>query len=179
MKYKNLISCVIALLCLSSCGFRPLYAKHNTSSVTNNTLAQIELREPTGSLDNFYLYNSLRDLLAGFDAKLDKPYLLTAHVEFNNSYNMIQPNSDVLRQNIKAIVNYRLTKKDRDLLLISGNFELFASCNSAAFPYSSLLIVQDTYKNLSISAAREILHKISIYLENHPEERRQDEATRK
>jgi LPS-assembly lipoprotein len=165
----KIIKFIALVLLITGCGIRPLYKNDNQTSV-NHILGQAEIDMPIGSVNSFYLYNSVNDLLSGIKYSKEKKYLLRINLAFKDSYNIIQPNSDILRQNIKAIVKYSFYKKSDDKMLHSGQFELFTSCNTASFPYSSLLIIQDAYKNLSVSAARELLYRISLYIEKNKDE---------
>ncbi len=162
------ISAILALAALSSCNIRPVYSQ-NYHGAAYKILSSTEVIDHASSLSTVEFYSHLRSLLPKQVKYEQNNYKLDATIAIEDSYNLIQKNSDILRQNAKAMVNYRLTNNSGKIIT-SGSFSSFVSYNIASFPYSSLSISQGVYNNLSIAAAEKIINKIALYIETHQDE---------
>lgn len=158
---RSLLLNIVALLLLSSCGFRPVYKKETGGSY--EILQKIEL-SPINSVEGAEFYNQLRNI---FPHSLTSDYRLESHLSFSQAFTILQKNSDVLRETLKVQVTYSLREKATDSVITSGAFSRLSSYNTTFSPYNNAIKKQDILKNMAIASAEEVRSRIILYLENN------------
>ena len=165
MKIKTLLSVfkhiktllfMLAFFGQVSCGFRPAYKieAHN-----ENFLAFVEIT-PIRTIEGTAFYNHLKSILP--PAK-ESFYVLNTTLSFSNSYNVIQSNSDILRETQNITVTYQLIDKKDLKVLTQGNFSKMSSYSTNFSLYSNSVIRQDSMVDLAENAAEEVRNRLLMF----------------
>lgn len=150
-------------LCLSSCGFSPLYKKDNNS--TYLVLANIELN-PVDLIEGADFYNHLQNIIPHSTSTSATKYTLTTRLTFIKDISVIQKSSDIQRESVTIKVVYNLKDKHTGGLVTSGQFSRVSSFNTTFSPYSHNVHQQDVQKKLAIASAEEVRNRIMLFIEN-------------
>jgi hypothetical protein len=153
---KHLVFISLFLL-QASCGFNPAYkVKNNEKSLI---LSSIEIT-PISTIEGTYFYNHLKSI---FPSTKSPKYILNTQLSFNKSYNIIQPNSDILRETQNINVNYQLLDKQTLKIVTSGNFHKMNSYSVNFSLYSNTVLGQDSTILLAESAAEEVRNRLIMF----------------
>ena len=139
-----------------SCGFRPAY---KVDAYNENFLAFVEI-SPIATIEGVNFYNHLKSI---FPSAKESLYVLNTTLAFTSSYNVIQSNSDILReiQNIK--VEYQLIDKKNLKVLTYGTFSKMSSYSTNFSLYSNSVIRQESISDLAENAAEEVRNRLLMY----------------
>ncbi len=149
---------IILLLLQTSCGFTPVYKMSSQNGIS--ILASIEIA-PINTIAGTYFYNHLNSILP---PKKNVKYLLTTNLSFDNSYSVIQKNSDILRKIDIVSVDYKLVDKTSLKIIIDGNFRKINSYSDNFSLYSNATIKEDSVNLLAKSAAEELRNRLFMTL---------------
>lgn len=145
---------IILLFFQTSCGFTPAYKTQNAED-----LSFIEIT-PISTIEGTYFYNYLKALLP---SSKDPKYVLTTSLAFAQSYNIIQTNSDILRETQNIAVNYQLIDKNSLKIVTSGNFTKMNSYSVNFSLYSNTALRQDSTNLLAENAAEEVRNRLMLF----------------
>lgn len=148
---------IIILTVLSACGFRPAYKVGNDDNT--HILSSIEIT-PISSIDGTYFYNHLKSILPPSTAP---KYILNTTLSFSKSYNIIQPNSDILRETQNISVNYQLIDKQTLKVVSGGNFIKMNSYSVNFTLYSNTVLRQESIAILAENAAEEVRNRLMMF----------------
>lgn len=166
LKYILLLIALIAsILTLSSCGFRPVYKQYEESENQNSIFGFLEnvYIEPIDSVDGVHYYNHLKNI---FPPHKTPKYKLETEISYEKDYSIIQKNSDVLREFVTILVEYKLIEYETEKIITSNKFSRLISFGTNFSPYSNQINQRDTQKMLAIMAAEEVRDRIILFLEN-------------
>ncbi|MBU6184614.1 MAG: hypothetical protein KGO98_05060 [Rickettsiales bacterium] len=144
-----------------SCGFRPAYKVdvHN-----ENFLSFVEIN-PIRTIEGTNFYNHLKSI---FPPAKESLYVLNTALSFNRSYNVIQSNSDILRETQNIKVTYQLIDKKDLKVLTYGTFSKMSSYSTNFSLYSNSVIRQDSMSDLAENAAEEVRNRLLMFFsKNH------------
>lgn len=153
---KNIGRLLVVGLFLSSCGFSPIH-KHN--SLRHQLLKEIEL-QPIDSIEGVEFYNHF---LSKFPKNHDNSkikYILECSIKLDKGFNIVQSNSDILRQKLTIEVVYTVFDKTTKDELLNGKVSRFASYTVSPSPYSNYALNKNIINSLSIAAAEEVKKRI-------------------
>lgn len=150
---KHIIS-ILFFLCLNACGLQPV---HKNTSEYNELFGQISI-DSIKSIEGVEFYNQFLNIIPS-NAKSAK-YSLSCNIEIIKDYNIIQQNTDILRQRINMSVKFRLKEISTDKVLIEDKFLQFASYTTSLLPYNNYELEQNTINSLALSAAEEVKRRI-------------------
>ena len=154
--FKNILGLLAASLFLSSCGFSAI---HKNDSWRHQLLKEIELK-PINSVEGVEFYNHF---LATFPKSHDNSkikYILECNIKLDKGFNIVQSNSDILRQKLTIEVVYTVVDKTTKNELLNGKVSRFASYTVSASPYSNYALNKNIINSLSIAAAEEVKKRI-------------------
>lgn len=145
------------IITLSSCsGFYALHAK----SAIPAELAFIELDEPK-NLSESELFEHIDNLIRKQDNN-EKKYLLKITITNNSFPVSISKNSDILRNGINFIVNYKLIDKKTQTVISQKNTRLVSSYDTIEGAFMSYVANEKINNNLLKLAAEQIVNDIAI-----------------
>ena len=94
--------------------------------------------------------------------------MLNTKLSFSNSYNVIQSNSDILRETQNINVTYQLIDKKDLKVLTYGTFSKMSSYSTNFSLYSNSVIRQDSMSDLAENAAEEVRNRLLMFFsKNH------------
>lgn len=153
MNSSNIIL-ISLFLCLNACGLQPV---HKKSSEYNELFSQISL-DSIESIEGVEFYNQFLDITPR--SSKSAKYSLICTIEIIKDYNIIQQNTDILRQRINMSVQFRLKEISTDKTLFEDKFLQFASYTTSLLPYNNYELERNTINSLSLSAAEEVKRRI-------------------
>lgn len=152
---------IFLLFLETACGFRPVYDDRSSGRAS---LASIEV-VPVQNVEGTYFYNHLKNLLP---PEKDAKYTLNASLSFSRSYNIIQRNSDILRETQTVTVSWRLSERNSSKILTSGSFTRMNSYSTDQLLYSNAIARQESLNMLAENAAEEIMNRLIIFFATIP-----------
>lgn len=152
---------VFLVLIESSCGFRPAY-KTGTTHLEN--LTDIEVT-PISTIEGAHFYEHIKTI---FPPLKKTKYILNTTLAFSRSYNIILPNSDILRETQNIAVTYQLVDKASLKVLTSGNFNKMSSYSANFSLYSNSILRQESAIILAENAAEEIRNRLIMFFSAKP-----------
>lgn len=141
-------------LCLNACGLQPV---HKNTSEYNELFSQISL-DSIKSIEGVEFYNKFLDITP--KSSKSAKYSLNCTIEIIKDYNIIQENTDILRQRINMKVQFRLKEISTDKILLEDKFLQFSSYTTSLLPYNNYELEQNTINSLALSAAEEVKRRI-------------------
>jgi len=147
---------MLAFFMQVSCGFRPDY---KADAYNENFLTFVEIT-PMRTIEGTNFYNHLKSIFPSAKKSL---YVLNTKLSFSNSYNVIQSNSDILRETQNITVTYQLIDKKDLKVLTQGNFSKMSSYSTNFSLYSNSVIRQDSMVDLAENAAEEVRNRLLMF----------------
>jgi hypothetical protein len=141
-------------LFLNSCGLQPIHK--NTSEYTE-LFSQISL-DPIRSIEGVEFYNQFLNITP--KPNTEAKYSLNCTIKIMKDYNIIQPNTDILRQRINMTVQFQLQEIKTEKILLEDKFLQFSSYTTSLLPYNNYELEQNTINSLALSAAEEVKRRI-------------------
>lgn len=142
------------LLFLNACGLQPV---HKNNSKYTELFSQIAL-EPIKSIEGVEFYNQFLNITPKISK--EAKYSLNCTITILKDYNIIQQNTDILRQRINMTVQFRLKEISTDKVLLEDKFLQFSSYTTSLLPYNNYELEQNTINSLALSAAEELKRRI-------------------
>lgn len=149
---------VVFVLLQVSCGFNSPYKK---GSRAEEFLAAIEIN-PVKTIEGVDFYNNIKSL---FPSERNTLYVLNTTLSFSRSYNILQSNSDILREVQNVTVTYEVIDKTSLKLLTKGSFVKMDSYNVDSLLYSNAVLRQAAISQLAENAAEEIRNRLIMFFE--------------
>lgn len=147
---------IIFSLSLSACVLRPVYGnKYNI----NNNLGAIEI-EAIDSIEGVEFYRYLQDIMP---QSTSPKYLLKVQLANSSVPNVIQKNSDILREAITQIISYQLIDLKNNKIVTKGKFKLMDSYNTLFSSYASYVESEKALEVLVAQNAEEIRKRLFLY----------------
>jgi hypothetical protein len=84
-------------------------------------------------------------------------------LSFSRSYNILQSNSDILREVQNIAVTYQLLDKQSLKILTKGSFTKMDSYNVNSLLYSNTVLRQETISGLAEDAAEEVRNRLVMF----------------
>lgn len=150
---KKLLSAIIISLQVA-CGFRPVYKE------VRSTMAAIEIKQ-FDSIEGTYFYNHLRTIFPPQQGEVG--YILDVKLSFSRSYDIIEPNSDILRETANIHVTYKLTEKASSKIIAEGSFNKMNSYSVNVPLYSNTIARQEAMNILAQNAAEEVRNRLIMF----------------
>jgi len=147
---------MLAFFMQVSCGFRPAY---KADAYNENFLTFVEIT-PIRTIEGTNFYNHLKSIFPSAKKSL---YVLNTTLSFNRSYNIIQSNSDILRETQNITVVYQLIDKKDLTVLTQGSFSKMSSYSTNFSLYSNSVIRHDSTVNLAENAAEEVRNRLLMF----------------
>jgi hypothetical protein len=152
---------MLAFFMQVSCGFRPAY---KADAYNENFLTFVEIT-PMRTIEGTNFYNHLKSIFPSAKKSL---YVLNTTLSFSSSYNVIQSNSDILRETQNINVTYQLIDKKDLKVLTYGTFSKMSSYSTNFSLYSNSVIRQDSMSDLAENAAEEVRNRLLMFFsKNH------------
>lgn len=153
MKFRAIIL-IFFFLCVNACGLQPV---HKNTSEYNELFSQISL-DSIKSIEGVEFYNQFLNITP----KNTKPvkYSLSCTITIIKDYNIIQQNTDILRQRINMAVQFKLKEISTDRILLEDEFLQFTSYTTSLLPYNNYELEQNTINSLALSSAEEVKRRI-------------------
>jgi len=147
------------IICLSSCGFRPLYGDYGKIEDVAKNLHEIEI-ESISSIEGTDFYNHMQNLIQNSSGS---KYLLKVSLSYSSVPSIIQKNAEILRETESLKTTYRLIEKDSDKVLTSGSFSKISSYSTTFSPYSNSTLKQTTRSDLARVVAEDIRNRLVLF----------------
>lgn len=149
-------------LCLTACGFQPLYG-----SSTQNADVQIKLANtyipPIKGRTGQILRNELLDLTTPKGVPSKPQYRLTIGLREAKTGLAIQEDDTKTRFNLTLNTNFRLIKTLDDTQIYAGSTQTIASYNVVASEFANLSAEINAEKRAALVAAKQIHQQLSVY----------------
>lgn len=148
-----LFICLIGIL--QSCGFTPAYQKGDRITA----LSSVQVA-PQSTVYGAEYYSCLKNIIS---SNPPYNYTLESKLTFSKDYDIIQKNSDVLRELLTIKTEYTLRNIHTGKIELSGQFSRFVSYNTTFSPYSTTVEADNLNNSLSIVAAEETRDRLIIF----------------
>jgi LPS-assembly lipoprotein len=150
------------VVCLSGCGFHPLYGDTGATAETAGELASIYVDPIPDNKLGYELRNELIDL---FDASGDPSrdaYRLRVTIGTKSEGVAIQNDAAITRYNDTLTVNYALTDA-KGQVVTKGVETGLSAYNVVTSPYATLVAQRSADKNAAIDIAYRIRTDLAVY----------------
>lgn len=145
--------CLIGIL--QSCGFKPAYQKGERITA----LSSVQVA-PQNTVYGAEYYSHLKNIISSHPPY---NYTLEGKLTFSKDYDIIQKNSDVLRELLTLKTEYVLKNIHTGKIELSGQFSRFVSYNTTFSPYSTTVEADNLNNSLSIIAAEETRDRLILF----------------
>ena len=154
----RILMSIALLLALPACGLRPYYSTKysDTQSIELNKIEPA----PAASIYGAEYYDVLLQILM---PQGPSEYLLYTDLSFSKELAILQPNSDVLREDAIVNVRYRLVKKNNLQEVTSGHFRRNISYSTTFAAYPNEVRNNDSSMQLAKSVAHEVRNRLVLY----------------
>ena len=156
------------LLCVSACGFEPLYATKNHAS--HVSLAHIAISETTNSRDSALLKSQIEDLFYRDSAnafKTEKPYLLVTSLIVNKKATIVDTDGEIQRFRTTVSSPYTLKNVATDKVITTGSIKRITSYNTSDDNYAEYIVSEDIVKKAVSEIAEEYALRLGAKLNAH------------
>ncbi|MEP2828489.1 hypothetical protein [Parvibaculum sp.] len=149
---------------LGACGFSPLYAERNGSTVTSD-LMQLDVSAPEDELGREIKY-SLLDVLSptGIPPANALYRVEVAPVLYSEDV-AIERDAEVTRKNLALLVPFRLVNTDTKETLLRSTSRARSSYNRVPSEYANIVAADDARERIAKAAANDIKLQLSIYFD--------------
>ncbi len=155
--FRTLIS-IILLLVISSCDLKPYYS----TKYLDKSYVELNKVEPV-PLDSIYGAEYYDILLQILMPQGKSEFLLYTNLVFSKELSILQPNSDVLREDAVVNVSYRLVRKHDMQEMTSGYFRRNISYSTSFSAYANEVRNNDSSLQLAKSVAHEVRNRLVLY----------------
>lgn len=145
--------CLIGIL--QSCGFKPAYQRGEKMTA----LSSVQVAPQSTAYGAEY-YSHLKNIIS---SQPPHNYTLESKLTFSKDYDIIQKNSDVLRELLTLKTEYVLRNINTGKIELSGQFSRFVSYNTTFSPYSTTVEADNLNNSLSIIAAEETRDRLILF----------------
>jgi hypothetical protein len=153
MNFHTIILTLLFLF-LNACGLQPV---HKNTSEYNELFSQISL-DTIRSIEGVEFYNQFLNIIP--KNTKEAKYSLNCTITIMKDYNIIQQNTDILRQRINMTVQFKLKEIKTEKILLEDKFLQFSSYTTSLLPYNNYELEQNTINSLALSAAEEVKRRI-------------------
>ncbi len=155
---------IISLITLTGCGFKPIYAKKNTTG--NLAVVESFSQVRIGNIPNRegqFLRNILVDKIytKGYPNKV-KYFLTVGIIENKYSYG-IKTDAVATRANIRFTANFILTEASTNKVLLKAPIYVNSSYNILDSSYETFVAEKDAKERALTEVANNIVHRLSIF----------------
>ena len=162
--YRTL--CIITLLTISSCGFRPIYEKNPQKIYMQEELAKIKIEVDDSEVIAKELKFSLERYLNPKAKHLKKEYLLKIKLKKEIFSSAIQKNSEVTRYSIKFVVDFELGYLTPYKIIDKGVIKITSSYDTMASEYADYTAEGYSSQNNIREICEELQTRLSMILRN-------------
>lgn len=152
-----LTACVLSVLIIAGCGFRPLYYDVNTVSGGESVLDQVSISSIQGSSGQ-QLKNELIDRFYNSGYPENPPYVLAIELKEATRDIVIQKDDVTSRAQIVMIINYVLLEKETRKTLSKGAVRAVGSYNILGSQYANI-VTRETARDLAL---KELADKMAL-----------------
>ncbi|AZL16060.1 hypothetical protein [Rickettsiales endosymbiont of Stachyamoeba lipophora] len=166
--FKKSLLLSIIVLSVTSCGFKPLYAKNQTNMDQDYAclLAQIELLEPA-TQEAQAVYVPLHDMLCNYcNRDVTNKYRLNFHVAKYTKPVLVFRTGDATRRNVVIKVDFTLIDLVTHEILLKGVVRNSSGYNTLDSPFTEFISLTDAIHNTSKQNAQDIMFRINNYFKN-------------
>lgn len=168
---KKILFVTSACLCLSACGFEPIYGTHLQSKAgqesVQSQLAQVGI-DGIPDRSGQFLRNALIDKFYREGRPQNLRY--TLHVEPIKESTVdldITKSSDATRAQLHLRIAMRLTDENTGVVVLSRSLRSIASYNVLTSEFATRVSAQNTRENALNDLARQIELQIALYLKRN------------
>lgn len=157
-KYKNFL--VFACLVLNaSCGFTPMYAKHEDNTDISAKLATVGIK-PIKSLIGQAYVNSLEDVLDPSHMGASKDYIIEAEISKDMQPLAIEQDRTVTRYKVIVTASYKLKEISSGQVIASGSVTGRSDYDKVDSDYATYVSENETTKRAIRELAQDTKIKI-------------------
>ncbi len=174
-KATQFMAGVLIVLCLSSCGFKPMYGQ-NSASGTNlaQVMANIEvdqIRNAEGRQERLsqLIENNLRDSISPLGSDGSTRYILKANYDVEERGYGIREDESVTLQNLRLSVGYALVDINSDEAIMDGTARAIVTYDLVQSDFSNKIARETSLERLSEEVANQIITRIGTFISNNPE----------
>jgi len=150
-----------ALLVLSACGFRPLYATGADGIGPGNVMAEIYV-EPIPERVGYQLRNQLLDRLGATGADTGS-YRLKITLREETQGVAILSNASITRYNYTLLARYDLFQAGGTSPIKTGNISALAAYNVATSPFATVVAEQDASERAAGDIAERLRTELAVF----------------
>ncbi len=158
---KNILTLSLILL-LTSCGFKPLYAKEKAGGACDNFSVNPINLSLTGHKMQYLVQDKLNQ--ACIDSEND--YNVDIKVGVGEESVAIQKDREVTRFNVILDATYTLTNKTSGKHIYTGKTKSIGGYDAVTSDYGTYALEQDTKNKLAEEMSREIAFKITYLIKS-------------
>jgi len=158
------LALMLALLTVSGCGLRPLYAS-GASGVVAKSLSDISVA-PIPNRVGWLTRNALVDRLGGENK--GATYRLEVELDDDVSGFGIRGDRSVTRERRTLRARYRLVRQSTGLVLLDATAGSDAGIDVVSSPYATVAAEQTALERLSLVVADQIVARLALYASSRP-----------
>lgn len=150
---------VMCFMGLTSCSLRSAY----NNPVLRAQMACINIAGNYNTRYEVELNQHLDSILPADRCINDQQYSLSTNIRYSTSSLVISKESDIMRQQLNATVDYSLSKADSGEVLLSTSLIIVDSYNTFDMPYAAYAEERMLKTNLATQGAERIYHRLVSY----------------
>lgn len=154
---KLLCSLAVLSVCLTGCGFAPMYAQ---TGVTGN-LSQVSVETPQ-TRTGYFLGQQLRNGLAS-DSGKTPIYTLAIQLDERHYQVGYRVDDTSTRSELTSSVVYTLTDNRTRQVVLNDSFTETVTYSTSSSPFTGIVSQQDAQERLATSAAQKIQTAIALH----------------
>ena len=161
----RLLAAGASALCLSACGFHPLYGNTALDPHLGPTLANVYV-EPISDRVGYELRNNLLDLFDATGAADGAAYRLKLSLSEMEEAVVLQTDTAITRYNYTLSAHYELIPREAAAAVKAGDVTALSAYNVAAAPflYATVTAARDAKNRAANDIAERIRTQIAVYL---------------
>ncbi|WP_417822870.1 LPS assembly lipoprotein LptE [Thalassospira lucentensis] len=169
MKLRALFPVItlVALMSLSACGFRPLYAEDRSGQSTTTDMSQVEvtlINDRVGQITR----NLLIETLTPRGQVANPAYTLDVKVSESTSEQGFTKDNEATIANYLLEATYQLTRKSDATLLRKGTVRSRTSYNIVDSDFASLEAEKAARRDTARNLAQQIANQVAVGLRANP-----------
>ncbi len=160
---SSLLSSLVIVLLLASCGFKPLYAKKDgerSHSCTNFTVEKVKTLRVPGQKMQYELQDALNQACIN----QEKEYRIAVDVVKAKGGIAIQRNRAITRYNLTLTGNYKVYESGSEKPVYTGSSTMIGGYDAVVSDYGTYALEEDTQTKLMEEMANDMALRISSQL---------------
>lgn len=158
---------LLALLVLPACGFTPMYATHNNTSIAAD-LSMLDVKAPENDLGRALKYNLLDLLSPTGNPPANALYRVELAPTLYEEDVAIERDADVTRKNAVLVVPFRLVDVETGKPVMRSVARSRTSYNRVTSEFANITASRDAQARIARDVAADIKMQLGVHFSSQP-----------